>query len=112
MQDLTNATYSIDLLVNAPRVPFKFDGRILFSSGQGELIHLTLQPGEGMNPHEQPMDVVFFVIEGTGRLTVGEDSVLVTENTTIHLLRGVQRAWTNAGNTPLRILVSKLPNAG
>jgi mannose-6-phosphate isomerase-like protein (cupin superfamily) len=55
---------------------------------------------------------VFFVIEGTGRLTVGEDSVLAAENTTIHVPHGIQRAWTNAGNTPFRILVYKLPNAG
>lgn len=104
--------YSIIPLNNAPRVPFNFDGRILFTSSQYELIHLTLQPGEGMEPHAQPMDVVFFVIEGTGSLMVDNDRIIANENTTIYVPSGIQRAWTNTGNNPLRILVNKLPNPG
>jgi mannose-6-phosphate isomerase-like protein (cupin superfamily) len=101
-------TYTLSPLVSAPRVPFNFDGRILYKSQQYELIHLTLQSGETMEPHVQPMDVVFFVVEGLGSLTVGDAILEVQENTTVHIPAGVQRAWKNPGNHTLRILVNKL----
>ena len=101
--------YTLFPFTSAPRVPFRFDGRILFKDDRFELVHLTLQPGEGMDPHIQPMDVVFFVAEGSGLLTVGNDVIEVPQGTTIHIKEGVSRAWANAGSQPLKILVSKLP---
>jgi mannose-6-phosphate isomerase-like protein (cupin superfamily) len=93
---------------SAPRVPFKFDGRILYSCENYELVHLTLQPGEGMELHAQPFDLVFFIAEGSGALTVGEERIETGVNTTVHVPAGVMRAWKNTGNIPLRILVNKL----
>ena len=86
-------TFSICSLNDSPRVPFKFDGRILYSSDCYELVHLTLLPGEGMELHAQPFDVVFFVIEGNGTLAVGNESLEAGENTAIHVGAGVMRAW-------------------
>jgi len=100
--------YIIQPISSASLVPFKFDGRILFSSDNVELIHLTLQPGEGMDQHIQPLDVVFFVLEGTGSLLVGEDMLIITVNTTVYVKEGAYRSWTNNGPGPLRILVYKL----
>jgi mannose-6-phosphate isomerase-like protein (cupin superfamily) len=93
---------------SAPAVPFKFDGRTLFSSGKFELVHLALQPGEAMEMHAQPFPVVFFVVEGCGTLAVGEETVRVEENTTVHVDAGAMRAWANNGERQLRILVGKI----
>lgn len=103
MSDFTLYPFS-----SAPRVPFNFDGRVLYASGRYEMVHLTLQPGEGMAMHAQPTDVVFFVLAGTGTLAAGEESVVAEENATVHIPAGVQRAWCNTGTVPLRILVNKL----
>lgn len=100
--------YRLTLFEQAPRVPFKLDGRKLFSSADFEMVHLTLQPGEGLAPHAQPIDVVFFVVQGAGTLTVGDENLEIPENTTIHVKSGILRAWTNTGKLPLRILVNKL----
>jgi mannose-6-phosphate isomerase-like protein (cupin superfamily) len=100
--------YTLYPLSSAPRVPFKLDGRILYTSDNYELVHLTLQPGEGMEMHTQPMDVVFFVIEGTGILAIGDEVVEVTENMTVHVSRGMSRAWSNHGDAALRLLVNKI----
>ncbi len=100
--------YQIILFDQAPKVPFNLDGRKLFTSENLEIIHLTLQPGEGMEPHSQPMDVVFFVLEGTGTLNVANDSLEATANTTIYVKSGTQRSWANSGSDPLLILVNKL----
>jgi quercetin dioxygenase-like cupin family protein len=100
--------FKIFPLNSAPRVPFKFDGRILYSSGSYELVHLTLQPGEGMEPHGMPFDVIFYVVEGTGMLRIGEEEIEVQQNTAVHVAQGVTRAWRNEGNKVIRILVNKL----
>ena len=105
LQQKTHATCTLDA---APRVPFRFDGRILYTSDRFELIHLTLQPGEGMNPHIQPMDVVFFVTEGAGSLAIGDEVIEVSNDTAVHIKAGVLRAWRNTGQVPLKILVNKL----
>ena len=100
--------YTIFPYSSAPRVPFKFDGRILFTSERFELIHLTLRPGEEMEPHVQPVDVVFYILQGEGTLSVGNEITGITAGTTIHVKAGVTRAWHNRGQHPLNILVSKL----
>ena len=100
--------YTLYPFDSAQRVPFKFDGRILFSSDGYELVHLNLLPGEGMDMHAQPMDVVFFVVEGHGELAIGDELFEIFASTTVHVNAGVLRAWTNTGTRPLKILVSKL----
>ena len=93
---------------SSPRVPFRFDGRILYTSDRLELIRLTLLPGEGMEPHTQPMEVIFFVIEGTGFLVIDDEAIEIHTNTTVHVAAGAMRAWSNHGREPLRLLVNKL----
>ncbi|MCX6244498.1 MAG: cupin domain-containing protein [Bacteroidetes bacterium] len=92
---------------NAPKVPFKLDGRIMFSSPKLEVVHLNLKPGERMDPHIQPFDVIFFVLQGSGILKAGNEDITVSENTCIWLEAGTERAWGNPGETEVKILVIK-----
>jgi quercetin dioxygenase-like cupin family protein len=94
-------------LESAPAVPFKLDGRIMYSSDRLELIHLILQPGEGMDLHTQPFDVVFFVISGNGTLFLSENSAEGNPGTCIHVPAGTSRGWRNTGKTEFRVLVVK-----
>ena len=93
---------------SAPRVSFRFDGRILYTSDRFELIHLVLQPGESMEPHTQPIDIVFFVAEGEGSLAVDGEVMEVPAKSTVHVKAGVSRSWANTGQVPLILLVSKI----
>ncbi len=95
-------------LETASRLPVPVDGRALYSSGRYEMVHLTLQPGEGMEPHAMPFDVVFFVIEGTGNLLVGDEELSVPRNTAVHVEKGAMRRWRNKEEDILRILVNKI----
>jgi len=99
--------YQHTKLENAPRVPFNIDGRKLFASEKLEVVHLTLHPGEKMDPHSNPVDVVFFIIEGAGELAIGGDSLAVSVNQSIFVRAGILRGWKNTGTGPLRILVIK-----
>ncbi len=76
------------------------------TSSRYELVHLSLQPGEEMNIHTLPMDVIFFVVEGTGELKIGEELVVTGENTTIHVGHDMPRAWSNSSKGPLKIFYS------
>ena len=97
----------VTTLEDAPKVPFRLDGRILFSSEKLELIHLTLQPGEKMELHSQPFDVVFYVISGNGILDLEGRSVNGTPGICIHVPAGMQRGWKNNGVDVFRVLVVK-----
>lgn len=100
--------YTLTKLTSAPQVPFRFDGRILYTSPGYELVHLTLHPGEQMEMHIQPFDVVFFVISGSGVLKIDKETVEIEENTIVSVSQGVERAWSNPGQLDLKILVNKL----
>ena len=95
-------------LADSPKVSFNLDGRILYSSDKYQLIHLAMRPGEEMEMHVQPMDVLFFVVEGEGSLIIGEEVVRAAANMTIHVKAGSSRAWKNSGEQTLKILVNKL----
>lgn len=92
---------------DASKVPFNLDGRIMFSSETLEIIHLKLLPGEGMDLHTQPFDVVFFVISGCGILRTEGDPVEGRPGYCIHVPKGLKRGWKNDSTGDLRILVMK-----
>jgi quercetin dioxygenase-like cupin family protein len=95
-------------LAEAPRVPFNLDGRILLTSEKNEVIHLVLKPGEGMDLHTQPFDVIFFVIAGNGILRTADVPVEGEPGSCIQVPAGKQRGWMNNSNAELRILVIKI----
>jgi quercetin dioxygenase-like cupin family protein len=97
----------ITQIESAPKVPFRFDGRIMYSSEMLEVIHLTLPPGDKMEPHTQPFDVVFFVIEGTGKLQIEDETIEGNPGTCIRVPAGRLRSWNNNGNGDFRVLVIK-----
>jgi quercetin dioxygenase-like cupin family protein len=94
-------------LNEAPKVPFKFDGKIMFTSDQIEVIHLTLKPGEQIGEHTQPFDVIFYVLAGQGNLTAGEENLQGIENTLIFVPAGTPRGWKNPGTVYFKELVIK-----
>jgi mannose-6-phosphate isomerase-like protein (cupin superfamily) len=94
-------------LKDAPAVPFKLDGRILFSAPNIELVHLALKPGESMDKHSQPFDVLFFIIEGSGTLEIGDESINPGSGACVWVEAGSMRKWSNPGTAVLKILVIK-----
>lgn len=97
-------------LENAAQVPFKLDGRVMFTSKDNELIHLILQPGEKLELHSNPFDVVFFTLSGEGVLDIEGERFTMKPNDTIEVVKGVMRGWENNSTENLRILVFKIFN--
>ncbi len=95
-------------LESAPKVPVPFDARIMHSDGPLEVIHILLQPGEGVPPHDNPFDVLFYVLEGQGELAIEDQIQQVAADSLIAIPTGTQRGWKNTGTAPVRLLVVKL----
>lgn len=98
----------IQNLNNSPKVPFDLDGYVLHSENQLELVHLLLKPCENLAEHKNPFDVIFYVVQGSGVLTVENDSYELSANDTTKITSDKNRSWKNTGDQDLRILVIKL----
>jgi quercetin dioxygenase-like cupin family protein len=99
---------AIMTLESAPKVPVPFDARIMHGTGPVEVIHILLQPGEGVPPHDNPFDVLFYVLEGEGELTIENRARHVAADSLIAISTGTLRGWKNTGTDPVRLLVIKL----
>lgn len=98
----------IQNLENSPKVPFDLEGYILHSEKQTELVHLTLKPGESLAEHKNPFDVIFFVAEGSGILTIEGEVFVLNMNDVTKVTSAKNRGWKNNSNQDLRLLVIKL----
>ena len=94
--------------LNTPKVPFDLDGYILHSEKQIELVHLTLKPDEKLAEHKNPFDVIFFVVEGEGILSVEKQQHILKTGDTLKITSEKKRGWKNLSNQELRLLVIKL----
>ncbi len=49
------------------------DARNLYNTKEAMISVLTLQPGQALKRHITPVDVVFYVLAGTGVVEVGDE---------------------------------------
>ena len=98
----------IQNLNNSPKVPFDLEGYILHSEKQIELVHLLLKPGENLAEHKNPFDVIFFVAEGNGVLSIEGQEYELQMNDVTKVTSDKNRGWKNNSNQELRLLVIKL----
>jgi quercetin dioxygenase-like cupin family protein len=101
-------SYTVTNLDSAPRLQIPLDARIVHTSENFEVVHLALKPGEGMDLHEMPFPVVFFVREGSGTLCFEQEELKAVPGDCIRVEPGVKRGWKNTGTRKLKILVMKL----
>jgi mannose-6-phosphate isomerase-like protein (cupin superfamily) len=89
--------------------PHKVDVRALYNRENAQAMHITLQPGQQLKPHITPVDVFFFVIEGTPTVLVGDEMVEVGENVLVESPKDIVHCLYNKSDKPARILVVKAP---
>ena len=81
----------------------------LYDTENALVVHLQLEPGESLKPHITPVDVFFYVLEGTGVVLVGKEKLEVSEGTLVESPKDIVHCWYNESDKPLRVLVSKVP---
>jgi len=89
--------------------PHGVDARKLYDTEHAQVSHLTLKPGEQLKRHLTPVDVFFYVLEGTGVVEIGEEKKEVGPDTLIDSPAKIPHCWYNRGTGTLRILVTKVP---
>lgn len=97
----------IQNLKNSPKVPFDLDAYILHSEDKIELVHLLLKPDEELSEHKNPFDVIFFVAEGLGILSIEGEEFELQANDVTKVTLDKNRGWKNISNKDLRLLVIK-----
>ena len=67
--------------------------------------NVTLEPNGGQVPwHNQEQEEVYFVIEGTGEMCLGDERQVLTTGQAAYIPSGVFHQITNTGDKPLRML--------
>lgn len=97
-------------LKDAPIISPMLDVRLLFSGEKADLVHLILKKGESIEKHDNPIDVIFFVKEGNGKLTLDNNILEITANDCIPVKTGIQRSMENNCEADLKVLVFKIKN--
>ena len=64
--------------------------------------YVTLDPKGGQVPwHNQEQEEVYFIVEGTGEMCLGEERQTITSGQMVFIPSGVFHQLTNIGETPL-----------
>lgn len=85
------------------------DARNLYSTEDAMVTVITLKPGQELKKHITPVDVAFYVLEGTGVVQIGDEKLEVTKNTLIESPRDILHCWYNESESDLAFMVIKAP---
>ncbi len=88
--------------------PHGVDVRRIFEGDKIQVAHITLKPGEQLKKHTTPVDVLFYVLEGTGVMEIGEEKKEVGQDTLIDSPANIPHCWYNHGTGTLRVLLLRL----
>jgi mannose-6-phosphate isomerase-like protein (cupin superfamily) len=70
---------------------------------------ITLKPGEGLKLHLTPVDAFSYVLEGTGKVEIGDEVEEVSKDTLIDSPARIPHRLFNEGDADFRFLVVKTP---
>jgi quercetin dioxygenase-like cupin family protein len=73
------------------------------------IMHLLLKAGEALKPHSTPVDVTFYVLEGSPSIMIGEEKVQVQKDDIIESPKDIVHCIYNETDLDIRVLVMKLP---
>src|SRR6056297_1683214 len=89
--------------------PHKVDVRKLYDKESAQVMHITLHPGETLKPHITPVDVFFYILEGTPTVHIGEEAEAVPADSVVDSPKDISHHLSNESDKPARILVVKAP---
>ena len=102
---ITRKLSEVEIMDNAHGV----DARNLYNTEEAMISIITLEAGQSLKPHITPVDVAFYVLEGTGIVEVGDEKIEVAKNTLIESPKDIMHCWYNESSSPLRFMVVKAP---
>jgi mannose-6-phosphate isomerase-like protein (cupin superfamily) len=83
--------------------------RKLYESEKIEVNHITLKPGEQLKKHVTPVDVMFYVLQGTGVVEIGDEKIEVGKDSLIDSPAKIpHHCWYNQSSETLKVLLLRL----
>ncbi len=89
--------------------PHQADVRKLYDKESAQAMHITLQPGEALKPHITPVDVFFYVLEGTPEILIGKEKTEMPVDSLVESPKDIVHCLYNNSTNITRILVVKAP---
>ena len=89
--------------------PHHVDARKIYDTDNAIAVVITLQPGESLKKHMTPVDVFFYVLEGTGIVEIGNERETVTKDQLVESPARIPHRWINESKGVFRVLVVKVP---
>jgi len=96
---------------HAIKLDLEFDAWKLQSDDRTEVIQLHLPPGAEQASHLNPVPVIFYLLEGSGILTVRNQEIEVAAGDLVQVEQGIMRSWKNKSDGILKLLVLKQLNS-
>ena len=82
-------------------------GNLILSETHFEIVHLQLEPGSVIPLHALPVDVSFFVLEGTPTFVTDEEEIAAGVNESIFCEANKNRSWKNNSDATAKVIVIK-----
>jgi len=95
-------------VVSGPN-PHHVDARKIYDTPHAIAVVITLQPGEALKKHMTPVDVFFYVLEGTGIVEIGDEKKAIGKDMLVESPARIPHRWTNESSSVFRVLVVKVP---
>ena len=89
--------------------PHKIDVREMYNKESAQVMLIALQPGESLKPHKTPVDVFFFIVEGTPTIHIGDESEVCECDSLIESPADIVHFISNDSDNLAKIMVVKAP---
>lgn len=89
--------------------PHGVEAKKIHENNHVQVVHLTLKSGEKVIKHTTPIDVFFYILEGTGTVEIGDEKQTVGKDTLIDSPANIPHGWQNDSDSILKLLVVKTP---
>ena len=102
---ITKKLSEVEIMDNAHGV----DARNLYNTDEAMITVITLEPGQSLKRHITPVNVAFYVLEGTGLVEIGDEKMEVAKDTLVESPKDIVHCWYNESSNPLKFMIVKAP---
>jgi quercetin dioxygenase-like cupin family protein len=81
----------------------------VYSKEEAEIMYISLKEQQELPAHATPVDVIFYIIEGSGEITIGEETEKVEQGMLIESPKDIPHGLKNIGKGNYSFLVIKTP---
>ena len=82
---------------------------MIYDHDHGQAVVISLKNGETLKKHVTPVDVMFYILEGTGKVEVGDEVKEVSRDMVIESPARIPHRLFNESSPEFRFLVVKMP---